>query len=443
VNTVYLNGGPQGGSNEGLKPGTYYFQVTNPSGSVLLSTDPAECRQVIAGTAAGGEVRILGATGSCPHANGTLNNANGSTAVQVAPFSPTTNSGGEYKLWLIAKSVPGSGCSAPTVGSDGRSLSFAANCIKTDNFKVKAGEEICVPGNCLCPDECVTPNTRQLGGMKYYDVNANGVNDAEAGVPDFKLEVTINGTESQEVTVTGGTWGPITVAQGASYLVCEIIPSVGTWEQTGPLSNATSATGEVVDEGGPLAPRCWIGQATANDSGLDFGNVCLGSGNGFTKGYWHNKNGLATIGNGGGIGPLLAYDGQPITLRFQNGDVYVPNIGTLSSFLKTANASNMANMLSAQFAAMLLNVAYKDANADGMIFAPGTDSANGLGYALVSELFEEARLLLADNGNGIILDGHGERARAAAIKDAFDSANNNQNWVQPTACAVTYTTSAP
>ena len=43
---VYLNGGPQNNNANGLPVGVYYFQVTNPSGSVLLSTDPAVCRQV-------------------------------------------------------------------------------------------------------------------------------------------------------------------------------------------------------------------------------------------------------------------------------------------------------------------------------------------------------------------------------------------------------------
>src|SRR5712671_4822424 len=45
---VYLNGGPQNTNDPGLVPdGTYYFQVTDPSGSVLLSADDISCRQVI------------------------------------------------------------------------------------------------------------------------------------------------------------------------------------------------------------------------------------------------------------------------------------------------------------------------------------------------------------------------------------------------------------
>src|SRR3954469_23507721 len=45
---VYLNGGPQNKHDAGLSPdGVYYFQVTDPSGAVLLSTDDAACRQVV------------------------------------------------------------------------------------------------------------------------------------------------------------------------------------------------------------------------------------------------------------------------------------------------------------------------------------------------------------------------------------------------------------
>src|SRR3954453_19142842 len=44
---VYLNGGPQNNNDPGLVPdGNYYFQVTDPSGAVLLSADDISCREV-------------------------------------------------------------------------------------------------------------------------------------------------------------------------------------------------------------------------------------------------------------------------------------------------------------------------------------------------------------------------------------------------------------
>src|SRR5215469_2032819 len=59
---VYLNGGPQNKKDPGLPDGTYYFQVTDPSGAVLLSADDISCRQVVV---SGG--RIVGVpSGSAP-----------------------------------------------------------------------------------------------------------------------------------------------------------------------------------------------------------------------------------------------------------------------------------------------------------------------------------------------------------------------------------------
>ncbi len=46
------------------------------------------------------------------------------------------------------------------------------------------------------------------------------------------------------------------------------------------------------------------------------------------------------------------------------------------SWLLAANASNMANMLSAQLAAMELNVYNGKVNGGALIYAPGTTSAN-------------------------------------------------------------------
>src|SRR5205823_1103731 len=46
---VYLDGGPGQNAPQtaaGLDDGTYVFQVTDPSGKVLLSSDVAACRQV-------------------------------------------------------------------------------------------------------------------------------------------------------------------------------------------------------------------------------------------------------------------------------------------------------------------------------------------------------------------------------------------------------------
>ncbi len=136
---VYLNGGPQNTNSSGLPDGTYYFQVTDPSGKTLLSTDNAACRQL---TVTG--ERVSGATGPCPHPDGAFNPANGSTTVQLAPFSVTPNAGSEYKAWLIPTGKA-------TVGPDPRVLVFANANAKTDNFKTRESvpQGSCQPSSSL------------------------------------------------------------------------------------------------------------------------------------------------------------------------------------------------------------------------------------------------------------------------------------------------------
>ena len=135
---VYISGGPQNKNAAGLPDGTYYFQVTDPSGGTLLSTDSAICRQV---TVLGGHVD--GATGpACEHADGTFNPANGTLPVQLFPFSPTPNAGNEYKAWLVP-------ITAATVSpSDPKVLIFSRSDAKTDNFKVQKAITPPPPGSC-------------------------------------------------------------------------------------------------------------------------------------------------------------------------------------------------------------------------------------------------------------------------------------------------------
>lgn len=127
---VYLNGGP--GVNAppgaaGLPDGIYYFQVTDPSGKKLLSTDAVQCREV--GVLNG---VFTGPTGSCPHAPGGTTAFNGTT-VQLFPFDDTSNPGGVYKVWVtLTSNYNEAGCAHLVFG-------FCPSDSKTDNFKVKQG----------------------------------------------------------------------------------------------------------------------------------------------------------------------------------------------------------------------------------------------------------------------------------------------------------------
>jgi hypothetical protein len=136
---VYLSGGPQNKNSSGLADGTYYFQVTDPSGGTLLSTDIALCRQLLV---SGG--RVSGAAGpACKHTNGTFDPADGTLPVQLFPFNPTANAGNQYKAWLIAQ-TPNTSVSPtdPTV------LIFDQKDANTDNFKVQNAATPPPPGSC-------------------------------------------------------------------------------------------------------------------------------------------------------------------------------------------------------------------------------------------------------------------------------------------------------
>src|SRR5512136_100190 len=67
---VYLDGGPGPGAPQkaaGLDDGTYVFQVTDPSGRQLLSTDKAGCRQF---TVSAGIITAVVPYGGCQHKTG-------------------------------------------------------------------------------------------------------------------------------------------------------------------------------------------------------------------------------------------------------------------------------------------------------------------------------------------------------------------------------------
>ena len=118
---VYLDGGPQKQCTAaGLPEGDYYFQVTDPSGKIVLSEDKLDDRIVHVN----GEGVISAILGATPHSSGTVTGKCGSTTVQLMPFKDTPNNGGEYKVWMTPVVYPFKG--------------FLPSKSKTDNFKVES-----------------------------------------------------------------------------------------------------------------------------------------------------------------------------------------------------------------------------------------------------------------------------------------------------------------
>jgi hypothetical protein len=127
---VYLNGGPginAPASAAGLPAGTYSFQVTDPSGKVLLSTDAVTCRQFTVN--ASGVIQDVVPANGCQHATG-ADGEDGGATVQLFPYNDTPNNGGVYKVWVTPTSRLN--CNAP-----GNKNCFVPRYSKTDNFKVR------------------------------------------------------------------------------------------------------------------------------------------------------------------------------------------------------------------------------------------------------------------------------------------------------------------
>jgi hypothetical protein len=311
VTSVYLNGGPQNTKSAGLPDGTYFFQVTDPSGATLLSSDQAVCRQLV--VSGGVVVGPSSASGACAHAIGAYNSANGSTSVQLAPFNQTSNPGGEYKVYLISQA---NGAAPDPNDQTGLGLIFANSDAKSDNFKIRSS----------------AAQPMYITGYKWYDTNTNGTYDSgEPYIPGWHIDAFDSSTGLSFFTYTDSNGAYSILADPANtYTVSEAFPN-STWI-------ATTATSGDFDTSKTL-------------TGPNFGNICVGSGGGLTIGYWGNKNGQA--------------EWVPIPLNAPyvvNANGIYQNFSTAASYsafkswLGGATATNMSYMLSAQLAAMYENV---------------------------------------------------------------------------------------
>ena len=298
-------------------------------------------------------------------------------------FDVTPNPGGEYKVWVSDDSA------------------FTNNRTKTDNFKVR--------------DESQPPRSdASLRVRKYYDADADGVLDAgEAFLTGWKFNISGPGLNNDRFTPI------LMVLDPGTYVVTERLPSETYWINTDPGA-------------GNLSKSITL---AADDIGtLDFGNVCLGAGGGLTLGFWSNKNGQLRFG-GDDLALLVS-----LNLRNANGSAFDPTGYTVfRTWILGATAANMAYMLSAQLAAMELNVNNGNVTGSSIIYAPGTISGLPAGFATVSAVMAEANTELGlhgDTTSGSAFDSF--RGYQEALKTALDRGNNNLNFVQPTPCAFTF-----
>jgi len=141
---VYLDGGPgphAPASAAGLPDGDYYFQVTDPSGQTLLSTDPVSNRRF---HVTGGLITAFTGTGGPAHPTGIDQDhgAQGAITIQVATSScpddylTTPNTGNVYKIWATpVGSFTGNPANVDNACGSGCFHGFRSSQSKTDNFK--------------------------------------------------------------------------------------------------------------------------------------------------------------------------------------------------------------------------------------------------------------------------------------------------------------------
>jgi hypothetical protein len=265
---------------------------------------------------------------------------------------------------------------------------FVNNASKTDNFKVAAPPP---------------PPPTWLHVRKYYDANANGAWDA-GEVSILGWRISING-------VFASTEYDSEVDPG-SYTVAESMPIETGWMAI----NAAPAT---------------LTLAAGDVGNVAFGNLCTGAGGGLTLGFWSNKNGQALVG-AGDLAMLTA-----LNLRnASGGNADFTAYNPFRSWILNATATNMAYMLSAQLAAMELNVYNGNVNGGSLIYAPGTTSANGYGFATVSAVMAEANASLGTDP--VTVASGAARSYQEALKNALDNGNNNRNFVQAGPCAFSF-----
>lgn len=393
---VHLDGGPAHPGAAGLPDGEYYVQVTEPNGLVLGTSVGAtdETPAVVSG----------GEFASCYQLTAILIKGSDSTA----GYDTTSNGGGEYKVWVSKD---------PT---------FPGNASKTDNFKVKE-EEGCEPN-------CNPVSTSTIRVRKYYDANANGINDDAQPIIGWKVHIQdgINYDRFTDVNI---------VVDPDDYTVSEYAPLETNWLNTG--CSVTDNLALPTPTSAPCVPglnTTSVTLAANDDKTVAFGNVCLGAGGGKTLGFWSNKNGEATMKDNGSLNPELSLLSS-LNLVSGNSLPFDPaNYAGFRSWLLSANATNMAYMLSAQLAAMQLNVESGGVSGGALVYAPcliGSDAnENSLGFISISDLMAAANASLGSNPTTV---GAGPaRAYQECLKTTLDRANNNLNFVQATACPFTF-----
>jgi len=176
-----------------------------------------------------------------------------------------------------------------------------------------------------------------ISGAKFYDTDTDGIwEKGEPGIEGWKVHLVGSTVDARAFTNGTGEFSFPDLDAG-SYVASEVFPLMPpTWVPTTEMSFGTTVADHEIDVG-------------------DFGNVCLGAGGGHTHGYWSNKNGQQSMTTYGMASALAAL--SDLNLVDGSGNGFNPtSYAVFRTWLPGAKATNMACILSAQLAAMKLNV---------------------------------------------------------------------------------------
>jgi hypothetical protein len=261
-------------------------------------------------------------------------------------------------------------------------------------------------------EDCTSPPQGSLSACKYYDFNTNGVNDGiangEINLPNWPMTITpLDGgipAVGTQITDSSGcvTWSHLDPSL-SPYSITEGTPIQANWVASNGVSQDVTVVADQI-------------------ASVSFGNYCKVPSGGLTLGFWSNKNGQALITSA----DLTAL--SALCLRNGTGADFDPSSNTaLKNWLLSANATNMSYMLSAQLAAMTLNIRH------GFVQASSFDLCSG---KTIGQLVNDANAALC--ADGFTPAGDPNRAAQESMKSCIDQLNNGAPVVPATPCTYSF-----
>jgi serine-aspartate repeat-containing protein C/D/E len=272
-----------------VNDGQYYFQVTDLSGTTLLSSDPASERIV---TIRNG---VLFSYDGHTHETDTVEGIDeqtgetvetvahgpcGALSVGLAPFRDAGSRDASYLLWLtpIAR-FSGDPTQIDPVCGDGCFHGFRPESSLTSAFRVEDKR--------FCEDSfCVS-------GVKFEDRNGNGLRDSgEPGLPGIEIRAEgESGARRSGLTGSDGAFQVCGLSHGQDFRITEAVPF--GFQQTAPLDRRFSRR-LIAQDLGYFVIFC-----DENFTGLDFGNQLISNAIGGIKFEDLNANGVRDPGEPG------------------------------------------------------------------------------------------------------------------------------------------------